>query len=566
MKKLIPVLVALCLMIVIGLTLIGKEVVDRYSYSKERVDMDAYYNVSGDKCAIIYEDNQIEEYALVKDGLCYMKLEDVHTYLNKGFYYDSVEELLLYTEADGTNIANINGREYTKPDGSVVTLPYEAWMKLEDTCYISMEYVKLFTNFTYAYYENHLEMKTSFPDTQIAYLERDTQVRLRGGVKSPVMREVAQGEKVTVLEVMENWCKVKTSDAIIGYVELKYMTEPQTEEGTPVKHYEKKEFEILSMDGKVCLGWHAIGGAGGNTTLDGMAKEGTAMNVIAPTWFSITSEEGEYRSFGEASYVNRAHDKGLSVWGVWDDFNYANENGISIDMKKVLEPTTQRTRLVGSIVSSALELGLDGVNIDFEKLSSGCSEAFAQFLRELSVECHRADLLLSVDNYVPFHFNEYYRLDVQGEVVDYVIIMGYDEHWHGSKDPGSVASLSYVTNGIQKTLEKVKPEKVINALPFYTIMWTTEGTEVTDEYLTLNNTADFLDRIGKEPVWDETNGQNYLEWESGSKLYQIWLEDNQSIQEKLNAMSSYKIGGVAVWRLGYGTPEVWELLKLYMEL
>lgn len=566
MKKLIPILVALCLMIVIGLSLIGKEIVDRYSYSKERVDMDAYYNVSGDNCAILFEDQQLEEYALVKDGLCYMKLEDVHTYLNPGFYFDPVEDLLLYTEADGTNTAVVNGREYTKPDGSVVSLPYEVWMKQQDICYISMEYVKLFTNFTYAYYGNHLEMKTSFPDTQVAYMERDTQVRLRGGVKSPIMRDVAQGEKVTVLEAMENWCKVKTSDAIIGYVELKYMTEPQTEEGTPAKHYKKKEFETLSMDGKVCLGWHAIGGAGGNTTLDSMAQEGTAMNVIAPTWFSITSEAGEYRSFGEASYVNRAHDKGLSVWGVWDDFNYANENGISIDMKTVLEPTTQRTRLVGNIVSSALELGLDGVNIDFEKLTSGCAEAFAQFLRELSVECHRAGLLLSVDNYVPFHFNEYYRLDVQGEVVDYVIIMGYDEHWHGSKDPGSVASLSYVTNGIQKALEKVKPEKVINALPFYTIMWTTEGAEVTDEYLTLNNTADFLGRIGKEPVWDETSGQNYLEWESGSKLHQIWLEDSQSIQAKLNAMSNYKIGGVAVWRLGYGTPEVWELLKLYMGL
>ena len=128
-------------MIVIGLSLIGKEIVDRYSYSKERVDMDAYYNVSGDNCAILFEDQQLEEYALVKDGLCYMKLEDVHTYLNPGFYFDPVEDLLLYTEADGTNTAVVNGREYTKPDGSVVSLPYEVWMKQQDICYISMEYV-----------------------------------------------------------------------------------------------------------------------------------------------------------------------------------------------------------------------------------------------------------------------------------------------------------------------------------------------------------------------------------------------------------------------------------------
>ena len=172
-------------------------------------------------------------------------------------------------------------------------------------------------------------------------------------------------------------------------------------------------------------------------------------------------------------------------------------------------------------------------------------------------------LILSIDNYVPFQFNNYYRLDIQGQIADYVIIMGYDEHWHGSKDPGSVASIEYVSNGIANTLEKVPAEKVVNALPFYTILWRTEGTEVTDQYITLNNMADYLTRMNIQPEWDETTCQNYAEWQEGAATYQIWIEDAQSIQVKLNVMSAKGIGGVAVWRLGYGTPAVWDLVAAY---
>lgn len=566
MKKIIPVLVALILMIVIGLGFIGKEVVDKYSYSKEQVNMDDFYKVSGDLCAIIYQNEQIEEYAKVRNEVSYMKLEDIQKYLNAGFYYDKAEDLLLYTDGVGTNKTVQSAKEYVASDMTTVSVPYEIYFMEGETCYIALDYVKRFTNFNFERFGNHLEMDNTFASYEMAVIEKDTQIRLKGGVKSPVLRQVKAGEKVEILEPMENWCKVKTTDAIIGYIELKRMSDAQPMTRQKETGYAGDQYQTLSTGEKIGLGFHAIGGVGGNTTLETMAAEGTAMNIIAPTWFSLNDEEGGFRNFGESSYVDRAHNMGLQVWGVLDDFNYPAEAGISISDYAVLNRTSSRTRLVSGIVGAAVDLGLDGINLDFEKLDASCSEPFAQFLRELSVECHKAGLILSADNYVPFHFNEFMRLDVQGAAVDYVIIMGYDEHWHGSKDPGSVASLPYITGGITKTLEKVPAEKVVNALPFYTIMWTTEGANVTDEYLTLNNTADFLSRINKTPVWDETAGQNYLEWESGNKTYQIWLEDVQSIQTKLNTMSSHNIGGFAVWRLGYGTPEVWDLLKLYMSI
>ena len=368
------------------------------------------------------------------------------------------------------------------------------------------------------------------------------------------------------MEEMETWSRVKTSDSLIGYVENKYLTNLSSELEKPVTTRQPEEIPSLQMEGKVCLGWHSIGGVGGNDTLDAMLEEGQGLNVIAPTWFSLTDNEGNFRSFASEQYVKRAHDKGLKVWGVWDNFNYRNETGSEVSTYQVLSSTEKRKALETAIINTSLELGLDGVNLDFEELTADAGKYYVQFIRELSVLTRANNLILSVDNYMPNSGNTFYRLDVQGEFADYVILMGYDEHWHGCKDPGSVASIGFVTDGIEKALEKVPAQKLVNALPFYTILWKTEGTEVTDSYVTLNNMDDFLARMGKEPAWDEETCQYYAEWESGDALYQIWIEDEASLKTKLNVMGAHKLGGVAVWRLGYGTKGAWNLVKMFGDL
>ncbi|HBA50905.1 MAG TPA: chitinase [Lachnospiraceae bacterium] len=561
-KKIIPVIVALVLILVIGAAGVGRKLLDKYSYSRELADMDAYYGVSEGQLAILLQDDWLSEKAVLTGGEVYFDLDTVHQYLNEGFYVDVNEQKLLYTTANDTVLALFDAKEYVDRAGSHST-GYAICQMQGDVIYLAAEYVKLFTNFSYYVYDRHLQLYTQWGEKQTMEIAKDTQVRQLGGIKSPVLREMEKGEVVELLEEMETWSKVKTSDSIIGYVENKRLTNRGTETETPVTDYVAEEYMSVSMPGKVSLGFHAIGGEGGNTTLSEMLAEGTGINAIAPTWFSLTDNEGNFRSFASAQYVEQAHGSGLQVWGVWDNFNYKNETGTDVSSYEVLSSTTKRGKLVQSIVDTSLEYKLDGVNIDFEGLTEDCGIHYVQFLRELSVLCRSNGLILSVDNYVPFHFNNFYRLDIQGLVTDYVIIMGYDEHWHGSGDPGSVASIEYVSNGLDRTLEQVPEEKVVNALPFYTILWKTEGTEITDQYITLNNVSDYLTRVNATPEWDETTCQNYAEWESGAATYQIWVEDVESISVKLSVMSVKNLGGVAVWRLGYGTPEAWELIANY---
>ena len=556
-KKVLPVIVAILLILVIGGCALGKVLLDKYSYSKEEADWNEFYQVSeNDRSAIILQNEMVEEQALIKDGVCYFDLATVHKYMNEVFYADMTENLLLYATPTEVIRTTFGETAYTTTEGTQEA-GYVISFVDGDNVYVAADYVKLFTNYSYECYDRHVQVNTEWGTRQVAQLKKDTAVRLRGGVKSPILTQAVKGDTLEILEQMETWSKVKTADAVIGYVENKRLGEITEEMETPVTDYQAPEYTSLTADSKICLGWHSIGGVAGNDTLYSMVSGTKGMNVIAPTWFSMMDENGAFRSFATAGYVTTAHQMGLQVWGVLDNFNYANENGISISTLNMLSSTTARQNLVKNVTDTAVGLGLDGINVDFEQLSSDCGPHYVEFLRELSIECRNKGLVLSIDNYVPFNFNDYYRLDIQGEVADYVIIMGYDEHWHGSKDPGSVASISYVSDGLDRTLQEVPANKVVNALPFYTILWKTEGTDVTDEYITMRNEADFMSKAGVSAEWDEVTCQNYAEWTSGSVNYQIWLEDAESIAVKLNMMTTKNIGGVAVWRLGYGTQAAW---------
>lgn len=564
-SKVLPVIVALVLIVIVAVVGFGSRLLEKYSYSREVADLDEYYGVSEGELAIILQDERISGKAFLKEGQVYFDMTTIKTCLNEGFYADRKEQLLLYTTASDTASAVFGAREYSDREGKH-GLDYEVCFVRGEELYVAAEYVKKFTNFSCEVFDRHLQVYTLWETVSVMEVAKDTQVRLEGDIKSPILREMEKGEEVVVLEQGEDWHRVKTADSMIGYIEVKRLENPRSVAREPVTDYVEEEYTSLSVPGKVSLGFHSIGGEGGNVTLDAMLAEGQGINVIAPTWFSLVDNEGNFRSFASDWYVESAQSRGLQVWGVWDNFNYRNETGTEVSSLEVLSSTSKRQKLAGQMVDTALELGLNGINVDFEGLTEECGEHYLQFLKELSVLCRSSGLILSVDNYVPLNFNNYYRLDIQGRILDYVIIMGYDEHWHGSGNPGSVASIDYVSKGLDRTLDQVPGEKVVNALPFYTIVWKTEGTTVTDQYVTLNNLEEFLRLENVQLQWDEATCQNYGEWQSGSATCQIWAEDAESIAVKLNVMKARNIGGVAVWRLGYGTAEVWELVRAYVDL
>ena len=171
----------------------------------------------------------------------------------------------------------------------------------------------------------------------------------------------------------------------------------------------------------------------------------------------------------QVDYTAAAHDMGLEVWALISDFH----TGVEIDDYEILSYTSKRRNLVNELVASVLSYGADGINVDFEYVTSQCADHYVQFIRELAIACHENGLVISVDNYVPTEYTAHYNRHSQGEFVDYIIIMGYDEHYKGSPEAGSVSSIPWMQKGIETTVNLVPKERVINAVPFYTRVWKT---------------------------------------------------------------------------------------------
>lgn len=582
-KRVIPVIIAIVLIIFIVAISVGVKLMDKYSYSKERADLEEYFSIrSLDEVAIVLGDGLIEESARLMDGAYYFDLATVHKYLNDRFYVDENEQLLLYTLPRDTVRTVIGSSAYTtKDNGAEMGVPIARYAPAADgsgeTLYIAADYVKLFTDFSYRTFTgpNRMQVYTKEYTGQgeKAYIAKDTAVRYQGGVKSPILTEVAQGDSVTVLEEMENWSKVKTGDAFIGYVENKRLEkgggssleiEAQPQEGDASANaggqsFLNPEFTSISKPYKINLAWHAVAGTAGNDTLVSVLEKTEGVNVISPTWFALTNNAGDFSSFASKAYVEKAHSMGLEVWGLIDNFSNPN-----VDTYEVLSYTSKRAYLIDKLVQTALEYDLDGINIDFEGLSQDTGEHFIQFIRELSVLCRENGIVLSVDNYVPMGYTDHYNRGEQGVFADYVIIMGYDEHYNGSPEAGSVASIGFVEDGIRKTVEQVPAEKVINAVPFYTRIWKSEGANLTSEAVGMEMAEQFVANHNIEVRWDETTCQNYGEIQEGGVFYQVWLEDEHSIEAKLNIMEKYHIAGVASWKLGFEKPSIWEVIGNYL--
>lgn len=561
MKKIIPALIAIVLIIIITAVGFGTKLVEKYSYSKERADLTEYFGITdSNDVPIILQDEQIEEHARLWDGVCYFDSATVHKYFNDRFYEDKKENLLLYTLPDAIVSTSIGSRSVTV-NGSGSERDYVIARYEGDVLYVAADFVKEYTNFSYDLYTepNHVQIYTEWTERQTALIAKDTQVRYQGGIKSDILTDVQEGDKVIVLEEMETWTKVKTADAFIGYVENKKLGERAVETPQPVTDYAEPVYQSNTRDHKINLAWHAVAGAAGGEVLAEAMEGVKSVNVISPTWFSLSDNEGDFTSFATQDYVAKAHDMGLEVWGLVD--NFSNEG---VDTYEVLARTSTRTHLIEGLIDTAAEYGLDGINIDFENISLDAGEPFIEFIRELSIPCRERGIVLSIDNYVPMGNTNHYDREEQGIVADYVIIMGYDEHYKGSDSAGSVASIDFVEAGIKNTVEQVPADKVINAIPFYTRIWETKGTEVDSQAVGMELAQQFIADHGITTAWDEETCQNYGEYQSDDAFYQVWLEDAESIRVKLNVMNNYGVAGVAEWKLGFEVDSVWDVLEEYM--
>ena len=538
-----PVLVV-CLLIVL-VSLIGGAVygINKLIPTSKQMDLTEYYGQNADgEASVVAGTQKLEQKALISGDEVYIPLDVVNGYLNQRYYWDSANKKILY--ATPTSLTEEAASD--QPGGNV-------WLK-ESTVYLKLDYVKKYTDIDSYIYKDpaRIAIQYKFSNVQTVTVKKDTVIRYRGGIKSKILTKTAKDTVLRLMNEGEDWDQVATDDGYIGYIQKKKVSAADT---TDYKRSFKAEaYSYFTMDEPVNLAWHQVTSTDANNYFADTTQNMTGVNVISPTWFSVSDNDGNVSSLASGEYVMQAHEKGLKVWGLVDNFS---EN---MSTTTVLSNTAARQNLENQLVTYALKAGLDGINVDFESLSEDVGIHFLQFLRELSIQCHENNLVLSVDNPVPEDFTSHYDRAEQGKVVDYVIIMGYDEHYVGS-DAGSVASLPWVEQGVKDTLAEVPAKRTILAIPFYTRLWkTTDGGALTSEAIGMDQAQQAISDNGAETYWDKTTSQNYGTYEGDGATYQIWLEDSKSIAEKVKLIPKYKLAGVAEWKLGFENSGIWSVI------
>lgn len=564
MKKAVPYIITIILLLVIG-GVFFKVYYDHYMYTDERADLNEYYGVQDeDDFPIIYENLVSEMHARRFDGECYMDLETVRSLLNNRFYYGTQDDTLIYCLPEEMYVARAGEKKWESDVNGVTEEDYAPVIKDGETVYVALPYLRKFTNFYYGVYEgpNRVVLRNEWGTEKMATVRGSTNMRTLGGVKAPIIAAVEEGTDVLILDPLDDWTRIETADGYYGYVENKYLSETREQKMEPVTDVPEYVPQYRSLGKRICIAWNMIYFAESNKEIDGMLVGTKGINVLAPTWFTLESEDGDINVKASKSYVKMAHDKGMQVWGVLDNF----QNDDLFVYTQFLNSLEGRQKVIRTLIEEAQNFDLDGINVDIEGLAEPTDVYdFIEFVREICIACRRAGLYISVNNYVPYNYNDHYDLEEQASFADYVIIMGYDEHTVGSQEAGSVASIGYVEYGIQEALKDVPAERLINGIPFYTIGWATEGGTVSGRTLDMAEAKVFMKDHDMKKEWNSTAGQNYAEKESGSKLYQIWLEDKKSISTKLDLMKENGLAGVAVWRLGLETNDVWDVIDDYVE-
>lgn len=532
-------------------------VIVRYTPTKEKMSGYKYFDIdkNTDKVLVMIDGKSYPDTGINIDGRLYLPQEFIADNINVGFYYDKESDATLYSDTSYIYAFKKNQNDYSDDTGKIYTMDYSVIRDVDGECFIAWDYVAERTDCEYQYAPepDRLNVTLKSEAKQCVTAGKKAAVRYRGGIKSPVLEYVSKGDRLEYVDDIDEWIKVTTVSGYTGYVKksevsdtFEYVREQKAVE----------EHNFLLKNEKITLAWFQVSGTAGNSSIDNNMSTISGVNVIAPTWYSVTDESGNMSSYASADFVSKMHQRGIDVWALVSDFD------TNVDFAQLYSSKAARTNMVNKLVGEAKSYGFDGINLDYENIKSAYAKDYLQFVRELSVACERNGIVLSTDNYKPEAYNRCYNLKEQSKFVDYVIVMAYDEHYAGT-DAGSVASLPFVKEAVEDTVQLVGKEHVIAGIPFYTRIWTTTDGNTTSRAVGMQAAIDQLNSDGQVALWNDDCGQYVASYTVGSSTRQIWFEEEKSIKAKMQVIQQENTAGVACWKLGLEKSTVWSVISQY---
>ena len=577
MKKAIPFIIVIALILCIGGGAAWKFFFSKYTPTGEKLDYASALGLEKDEYSVTLNHELLKDKKAVNmDGRVYLDVDLVTDMINTRFYHDSSENLCMYSNASQLMIFTPDQQKYT-----VRTWDKTGWKDSADgdegyavvrskggSLYVAADYITANTRMDYGAYtdggNNRLNIQTSWGEEEKVSTQKKTPVRYKGGIKGQVLRETEPGETMTVLAAYDDWYNVATDDGYIGWVSRKAMGTPEKEQAK-APDFEEAVYQNIHRDHKINMTWHQVMNKDSNDSVKKVIKASPGINVLSPTWFYLSDTEGGVASTAGRDYVSVCHKEGIEVWALFSN-EFPSGTDRVFDAAKtdqVLGSTSKRAKVIENIMTYAGDSGIDGINLDFELISQEGADDYVEFVRELSVACRANGLVFSVDNYVPV-YTSYYNRREQGIVADYVVTMCYDETPAGSDTPGPVASENFFTTGVTDTLKLVDKSKVIAGIPFFTRVWSTsKDGKVTSFACGMDEAQSYLDKHGVKAQTQESTGLEYGSYTSDvdGAAYEIWLQNESSVKNEMNVVKENDLAGCASWKAGFESGKtIWKII------
>ena len=492
----------------------------------------------------------------IKNGVVYVSKPDIYNFFDNTIIYDEKYNQVVTTSS--TKIASLPiDSKQIQVNSSNTTIKAGAII-LDEVAYVPISELDEVYNIktTYVESEDLVYIDSLDREQQTATLKKDSSIKYKPTIISATLAKAKQGDTLTIANrsdypVPNGWTRVRTENGTLGYIQTGKLNEFKT--------IREKAEEKAKIEGPISLAWDYYSEYVSAPTRTGKI---TGVNVVSPSFFYMTkySTTNIYENVGNEgiAYVNWAHGNGYQVWPMFTNSNMS-------ETSKMLSDYKSRENVINQIIKYIKQYNLDGINIDFEGMYETEKDNFSRFLIEIRPRLNEIGAVLSVDVTAPDGAPEWslcYDRYTIGKVADYVMFMAYDQYGVSATKAGTTAGHNWVEANVKKFLgqEEVKAEKIILGIPFYTRVWKEINGNVISSVVNIGNVNNLIPSNATK-TWDEDLQQYYVEYKKGGATYKIWVEDEKSIEAKLDLVSKYNLGGAAYWEYDRATNSIWNLIE-----
>lgn len=507
-----------------------------------------------DGFSFLSEDKYIDKEDFdIEDGMIYLSLDYINENIDKNIKYDKSSKEITINNDSAKKVLTLDSKKAKFNNGEVqlrspavekdgkVMLPIETFIYDYD---VRLRYDRDIQLLLLD--REDVKYKETTTKDGAVLLEKDKK-------NSPTIKRLDEGTKVFVYDEGKKYSKVRMVDGYAGYIDKEYLNEDYKEVVFPSNKENRNEKPIN-------LTWDYTYAEHSQEKVE-QIEDINGLDVIVPTWFSVRNGNGDMIDRGNFDYISRYNNLGIEVWGYLDnsfDPNITHE---------ALSNEQTRSKIINKTIELCKKYNMKGLNIDFEHTNVDDRDNITAFVEELK-EASGDDLIISVDVTPQISSDvtkEPYDRKKLAEIADYMVVMAYDQHWGSSEEAGSVAQYKWVEGSINVLFRSIPNEKMILGVPTYSRLWKETNGQVSSNTISMQETNQIIQNKGLKPVWDEESSQNYVEYTEGDSTYKIWIEDSSSIEQKVTLVNKYNLAGVASWRLGFETKDIWDVIQKEIE-